>query len=339
MQEKGGRATHGPCDAIGPSMDPLVRTCSGRRRSPRRPWWRRANRSRRGPACGRSSGAATPSTPRLQRRRFSASPSRCRRASAAISSRRSGTVRSCTASTPQGRRRCARTRTARSRTPARASVTVPGAVAGWAALAERFGRLGLDRRSSDAATAAEEGFAVAVETARTPGSEPRPPSEFGPRAERRKTHAPAGARARACGASRTKGRTRSTGARSPTRSFRHMAGGRGSRRLPAALGGADLARLSGPTVCELPPPTQGVAALEGLGLLAGRALAGQPGRCVRLALEDAFAYVRDGADVTGAARAPDFLSRRRQEGPPTSASRLAAPSTSAPSTATVWPSR
>ena len=45
------------------------------------------------------------------------------------------------------------------------SVTVPGAVGGWAALAERYGRLGLDRCLSDAIDAAENGFAVTPLTA------------------------------------------------------------------------------------------------------------------------------------------------------------------------------
>jgi gamma-glutamyltranspeptidase/glutathione hydrolase len=40
------------------------------------------------------------------------------------------------------------------------SVTVPGAVAGWAALAERHGRLGLDGALADAIDIAERGFAV-----------------------------------------------------------------------------------------------------------------------------------------------------------------------------------
>jgi gamma-glutamyltranspeptidase/glutathione hydrolase len=40
------------------------------------------------------------------------------------------------------------------------SVTVPGAVSGWAALLERFGRLGLDRCLAPAIEAAEQGFAV-----------------------------------------------------------------------------------------------------------------------------------------------------------------------------------
>ena len=40
------------------------------------------------------------------------------------------------------------------------SVTAPGAVAGWAALAERHGRLGLDRALEDAIDIAERGYAV-----------------------------------------------------------------------------------------------------------------------------------------------------------------------------------
>jgi gamma-glutamyltranspeptidase/glutathione hydrolase len=68
----------------------------------------------------------------------------------------------------------------------------------------------------------------------------------------------------------------------------------------------------GLTVCELPPPTQGVAALEGLGLLAldEPTLAAQV-ECVRLALEDARARVRDGAEVSDLL-APDHLAVRRQ---------------------------
>ncbi len=45
------------------------------------------------------------------------------------------------------------------------SVTVPGAVGGWAALAERHGQLGLDACLEDAIAAAEQGFAVAPRTA------------------------------------------------------------------------------------------------------------------------------------------------------------------------------
>ena len=57
------------------------------------------------------------------------------------------------------------------------SVTVPGAVAGWAALASRFGRLGLDTLLADAIAAAEEGFAVQPITA---AAWLDPPPELGP---------------------------------------------------------------------------------------------------------------------------------------------------------------
>src|SRR5918996_925242 len=64
-------------------------------------------------------------------------------------------------------------------------------------------------------------------------------------------------------------------------------------------------------VCELPPRTQGVAALEGLGLLA----LGEPPLpaqfdSARLALEDALRHVRDGADVS-ALLADGYLDERR----------------------------
>ena len=71
----------------------------------------------------------------------------------------------------------------------------------------------------------------------------------------------------------------------------------------------------GATVLELPPPTQGVAALEGLGLLAlGPPSFADAVTCVRLALEDALAHVRDGADVSGLL-APAALARRREAAP------------------------
>ena len=59
------------------------------------------------------------------------------------------------------------------------SVTVPGAVAGWAALAERHGRLGLAECLADAITTAEQGFAVAPITAEAWGSV-EAPDELGP---------------------------------------------------------------------------------------------------------------------------------------------------------------
>jgi gamma-glutamyltranspeptidase/glutathione hydrolase len=66
-------------------------------------------------------------------------------------------------------------------------------------------------------------------------------------------------------------------------------------------------------VLELPPPTQGIAALEGVALLAhtAGALTDQINRC-RLALEDAFREVRDGADVR-ALLEPEAIARRAGE--------------------------
>jgi gamma-glutamyltranspeptidase/glutathione hydrolase len=69
----------------------------------------------------------------------------------------------------------------------------------------------------------------------------------------------------------------------------------------------------GLTVAELPPPTQGVAALEGLGLLAlGKPSFAAQVECARLALADALARVRDGAGVGDLLEA-GFLARRRGE--------------------------
>ena len=64
---------------------------------------------------------------------------------------------------------------------------------------------------------------------------------------------------------------------------------------------------------ELPPPTQGVAALEALGLYETLEPT-LPNRVesVRLALEDARAQVRDGADVAWLLE-PNYLARRRRD--------------------------
>jgi gamma-glutamyltranspeptidase/glutathione hydrolase len=176
------------------------------------------------------------------------------------------------------------------------SVTVPGAVAGWAVFAERFGRLGLDSCLADAVDAAEGGFAVAPLTAaswgRLGGPFGRPPRvgevvrlpELGATLRRVAEDGPAafysGPVAEAiCSA---------TWLEEPD-----LAGFQPRWVEPLRLG------YKGVEVCELPPPTQGVAALEALGLLA-RSSPGWAGkiRAVQLALEDALARVRDGADVS-----------------------------------------
>ena len=192
------------------------------------------------------------------------------------------------------------------------SVTVPGAVGGWAALAERFGRLGLDTCLADAIDAAEQGFAVAPVTADAWAADEAPP-ELGPVPR-------VGERVRLPELGWT---------------LRMIADGGPSAFYEGAVGRAivdctwleadDLASFAprwveplrlayrDVEVVEMPPPTQGVCALEALGLLEGCEPT-LPSRvdCVRLALEDALANVRDGADVSGLIE-PSYLARRRAQ--------------------------
>ncbi|MGH3015524.1 MAG: gamma-glutamyltransferase family protein [Gaiellaceae bacterium] len=192
------------------------------------------------------------------------------------------------------------------------SVTVPGAVAGWAALVEHQGSLGLDTLLSDAIAAAEEGFAVGTVTAgEWAGAEA--PRELGPR--------PAvGGRVRLPELGATLRRIAEKG---PDALYR----GEIARAVASStwLDEEDLAAYAprwveplavayrGLTVHELGPPTQGVAALEGLGLLAlGEPTLAAQVECVRLALEDALVHVRDGADV-GELLEPGALARRRSQ--------------------------
>ena len=177
------------------------------------------------------------------------------------------------------------------------SVNVPGAVAGWAALAQRFGRLGLDTCLQPAIDIAQGGFAVASHTARHWAEAQWPPPSM---------PAPGlGARIRFPDQATT---LRAIAEQGP----RALYVGEIAGRIAAAswLTESDLAafvpRWVTPLahafrdvrVLELPPPTQGVAALEALALIerVGDGLADHV-RAVSLALEDAFAHVRDGAEV------------------------------------------
>jgi gamma-glutamyltranspeptidase/glutathione hydrolase len=191
------------------------------------------------------------------------------------------------------------------------SVTVPGSVGGWAALAGRFGRLGLDACLADAIDLAEHGIAAGARMSEAWQRAGGPP-ELG-RAPR------VGERFRVPELGRTLRRIAEEG---PSAFYR----GEVAASIASAswLEEADLAayepRWTEPlrldyretTVVEVPPPTQGVAALEGLGLLA----LGEPSlvaqvECVRLALEDARERVRDGANVDDLLQA-EFLTARRR---------------------------
>jgi gamma-glutamyltranspeptidase/glutathione hydrolase len=193
------------------------------------------------------------------------------------------------------------------------SVTVPGAVAGWALLAKRYGRLGLEACLQDAIALANEGFAVGPHCAAAWAAAPTAPEGYGP--------TPAvGGRMRLP----ELGRTLATIAREGASGFY---GGPVASAICAAswLTEEDLSEFRAHTteplgvgfrdheVLELPPPTQGIAALEGLALLAQTdgTLADQI-VCCRLALEDAFREVRDGADVRGLID-PDAIARRIRE--------------------------
>jgi gamma-glutamyltranspeptidase/glutathione hydrolase len=193
------------------------------------------------------------------------------------------------------------------------SVNVPGAVAGWELLAERHGRLGLEECLIDAVNIAREGFAVGPRCAATWAGAPHLPDGFAP-------VPPCGARV----ALPALGATLAAIARDGAGAF--YAGPVADSIVGASwLEEEDLAGFAatvteplaveyeGHVVLELPPPTQGVAALEGLGLLAHtEATLADQINCCRLALEDALREVRDGAAVDHLI-APGALSRRVHE--------------------------
>ncbi|PWU25310.1 MAG: gamma-glutamyltransferase [Candidatus Rokuibacteriota bacterium] len=194
------------------------------------------------------------------------------------------------------------------------SVTVPGAVGGWAELADRYGRLGLDACLADAIDAAELGVATTVRVAEA-WTKLGGPEELGspPRVGEIHRQPELAGTLRAI-------------AKLGSAAFYE---GPVARAVSSAcwLEEDDLAAYEprwveplrigyrGHEVAELPPPTQGVAALEGLGLLerSSPTLASQI-RCVELALEDAFRRVRDGADVADLL-ASEYLDERRRRPP------------------------
>ncbi len=190
------------------------------------------------------------------------------------------------------------------------SVTVPGAVAGWAELAARHGRLGLDVCLAAAIDAAEQGFAVAPRTAEIWQRVGGPP-ELGPAPR-------VGDVVRLPELGATLRRIADDGAdgfyRGPVASAIVAASWLEEEDLAGfAPQWVEPLRLTyrGTEVVELPPPTQGVVALEALGLLerSSPSLASRV-RCVKLALEDGLARVRDGADVSELID-PAYLDRRR----------------------------
>jgi gamma-glutamyltranspeptidase/glutathione hydrolase len=191
------------------------------------------------------------------------------------------------------------------------SVDVPGAVAGWDELSRRFGRLGLERCLRPAIELARDGVPAGFNCAEVWRMGPRAPAEFGA--------PPAfGARYRLPELAET---LFGIAAQGPEFLYRGPPAG---EIVDATwLDFADLAAYRprwveplvgtyrGFEVYELPPPTQGVAVLEALAILGDS----EPGlgeliRAVALALEDALANVRDGADV-GRLLSPEHVAARR----------------------------
>jgi gamma-glutamyltranspeptidase/glutathione hydrolase len=203
------------------------------------------------------------------------------------------------------------------------SVTVPGAVSGWVALAERHGRLGLEACLAPAIDAAERGFAVGAVTARSWASAAEPsamwpptriPAEYMPppaRAQRiRLPELAATLRAVADGGAAGFYRGSVADAICAASWVERDDLERYESRWVEPL----TAGYRGYEVVEMPPPTQGVAALEALALLEGLEpdLANQV-RCAQLALADARERVRDGADVSDLLD-PEYIARRRAAG-------------------------
>jgi gamma-glutamyltranspeptidase/glutathione hydrolase len=194
-----------------------------------------------------------------------------------------------------------------------ASVTVPGAVAGWAALAERHGRLGLDACLASAIDVAKDGFALGHHAARMWQEAAAVPDGF----------ASSPSPGAAIAIPELAGTLRRIAVEGPAAFY----GGSIAAAIADAswLAPSDLAdyeprwvkplrlRYGDVEVLEMPPPTQGVAALEGLGILAelGPGLANEI-LATRLALEDAYANVRDGADVSWLIQ-PEHLRRRARQ--------------------------
>ena len=189
------------------------------------------------------------------------------------------------------------------------SVTVPGSVGGWAALADRCGRRGLDACLSDAIDIARRGFTLAPQAGRLWAEAAAPP--------------PLPARA-GVGRLLTMPDLAQTLERIAQEGPEAFYAGPVASAIAAVtwLDQSDLESYGprwvepltlnyrGMDVVELPPPTQGVAALEALGILErlGPSLVNQV-TAARLSLADAFEWVRDGRDVRPLLE-PERLRRR-----------------------------
>jgi gamma-glutamyltranspeptidase/glutathione hydrolase len=192
------------------------------------------------------------------------------------------------------------------------SVDVPGAVRGWAALSERFGRLGLDTVLVPAIRHASAGVAIGVNCAAQWDHAPHTPLGPSP----------------GIGGSFVLPDLAGTFSQIADQGPNAFYTGEVARAVCEVswLHEEDLAsyearwveplvrQYRGVNVLEMPPPTQGVAVLEGMGLL--EAL-GEPTMANQIlaasaALTDALAAVRDGADVEHLI-SDEYIRRRAQQ--------------------------
>jgi gamma-glutamyltranspeptidase/glutathione hydrolase len=194
------------------------------------------------------------------------------------------------------------------------SVTVPGAVALWAELAERFGTLGLDRCIEEAIGLAERGIPASARIAHRWGRAARAPWPA-PRVGQRYTLPGLAATLRRIAEQGAEGFYRGPVAEaiaaSTWLSVDDLAAHRTELVEPLRL------PYRGLEVCELPPNGQGAAALMALGIWEGLGSDSDVGRlhgqieAMKLAFADAYAYIAD-AQLPEGLLDPEHLAARRR---------------------------
>ncbi len=218
------------------------------------------------------------------------------------------------------------------------SVTVPGCADGWEMAAQRFGKLGLAAALQPAISYAEEGFAIGPglhsALARMAASD-IPHASWRAHFLPEGVVPPEGAIMRFPSLARTYRAIAAEGAATVYRGEVARAMADFFARVGGLITLDDLAahhgdwvaplsaRFAGLDICELPPNTQGVTALQMLGMLDGLPLGDGPLapatvhaaiEAKKLAFADRDAYVTDPAHMTvdpHALIAPDYLAARR----------------------------
>jgi gamma-glutamyltranspeptidase / glutathione hydrolase len=212
------------------------------------------------------------------------------------------------------------------------SVTVPGAVRGWAALLDRYGSWGLDRCLHAAIDAAERGFAVGPVIASV-WREPleTPPREFAsvflppPPVGSTVTLPALAATLRRIAAAGPDGFYHGPVADAICAScwleHQDLAAHHAEWVAPLTVDYGDV------TVCELPPNGQGAAALQALGIADGLDVTGpdadrvhHQAEAMKLAFADAYRYIADQPLPAGYLDAEYLAARRALVDPDTAAS-------------------